>query len=186
MGLEALLRLAHPFLPFITEELWQNLQHIVASDPVATDRATVSIMQRPYPDGEVTATHAKMDHSNSSHSSELLPSLAVRTAAMLRDEIAESQMATLHGVVGAARSLQARVASILPPLKEQAIEMLVIEGTEASEQHTAELFGLLQRYSHALKQRCRVGSISVRRTSDCSGLTMVRCIGLVLTVPGVF
>jgi hypothetical protein len=47
-GLEALLRLAHPFLPFLTEELWQNLQHTADNDAVQTQ---CSIMQQPYPTG---------------------------------------------------------------------------------------------------------------------------------------
>jgi hypothetical protein len=98
---------------------------------------------------------------------------AVTLATMLHDEMAESQMATLHGVVGATRSLQARVAGILPPLAEQAVELLVAEGSGVDEQQLAELVDLLQSYSAALKQRCRVGSVSVMRVGQHSGLTAV-------------
>jgi valyl-tRNA synthetase len=40
--LEALLRLLHPLMPFITEEIWQSLPG---------ERPTVTIMSAPYPDG---------------------------------------------------------------------------------------------------------------------------------------
>jgi valyl-tRNA synthetase len=40
--LETLLRLLHPFMPFITEEIWQNLPGLRPSD---------TIMYAPYPDG---------------------------------------------------------------------------------------------------------------------------------------
>jgi len=43
--LEASLRLLHPFMPFVTEELWQTVR---SSDPAATG-TTTSIMISPYP-----------------------------------------------------------------------------------------------------------------------------------------
>ena len=43
--LEALLRLLHPIIPFITETIWQRLAPMVLSDAQSTD----SILGRPYP-----------------------------------------------------------------------------------------------------------------------------------------
>lgn len=43
--LETTLRLLHPFMPFITEELWQNLKRRLPNGSLATD----SIMIAPYP-----------------------------------------------------------------------------------------------------------------------------------------
>ena len=40
--LEAILRLLHPFMPFVTEEIWQRMPGAVAADP--------SIMRAPWPD----------------------------------------------------------------------------------------------------------------------------------------
>ncbi len=48
--LEATLRLAHPFLPFITEELWQTLP----AEMRATDD---TIMLQPYPKGDASLIH---------------------------------------------------------------------------------------------------------------------------------
>jgi len=49
--LETSLRLLHPYMPFITEELWQNLRrHLPASW-----RATESIMVAPYPEADRSA-----------------------------------------------------------------------------------------------------------------------------------
>ncbi len=45
--LETTLRLLHPFMPFITEELWQNLKRRLPNGSLATD----SIMIAPYPAG---------------------------------------------------------------------------------------------------------------------------------------
>ena len=44
--LETLLRLAHPFMPFITEEIWQKIQNIQKNQ---SDQATATIMYADYP-----------------------------------------------------------------------------------------------------------------------------------------
>ena len=49
--LETSLRLLHPFMPFVTEELWQNLKRGLASDWQVGD----SIMVAPYPEAEASA-----------------------------------------------------------------------------------------------------------------------------------
>ncbi len=49
--LETSLRLLHPYMPFITEELWQNLKQHLPSDWQKTD----SIMVAPYPEAETRA-----------------------------------------------------------------------------------------------------------------------------------
>ena len=50
--LETSLRLLHPYMPFVTEELWQNLKSRLPSDRLAT----ASIMIAPYPEADKTAT----------------------------------------------------------------------------------------------------------------------------------
>ena len=55
--LEATLRLAHPFLPFITEELWQGLPDEIGGRNIRTGSAGQSgatIMLQPFPEGDAT------------------------------------------------------------------------------------------------------------------------------------
>ena len=47
-ALEALLRLIHPIMPFITEEIWQRVAPL-AGKRAAGDEVTDSIMRQPYP-----------------------------------------------------------------------------------------------------------------------------------------
>ena len=50
--LETSLRLLHPYMPFVTEELWQNLRKLLPPDWQAAE----SIMVAAYPEADVTAT----------------------------------------------------------------------------------------------------------------------------------
>jgi valyl-tRNA synthetase len=50
--LETSLRLLHPYIPFVTEELWQNLKRSLAP----SHQASESIMIAPYPEADTTAT----------------------------------------------------------------------------------------------------------------------------------
>jgi len=49
--LEKFLRLIHPFMPFISEEIWQKLQSVIARTASAAkqDEAILSIMEQPWP-----------------------------------------------------------------------------------------------------------------------------------------
>jgi len=51
--LEALLRLTHPIMPFITEEIWQSVAPL-AGKTGAAPRATATIMTQPYPVADLT------------------------------------------------------------------------------------------------------------------------------------
>ncbi len=57
--LEAVLRLAHPIIPFITEELWQKVS--VVAGTRAEDEDT-SIMIQPYPQATFAAADTEADH----------------------------------------------------------------------------------------------------------------------------
>jgi len=55
--LETSLRLLHPYMPFITEELWQNLKKRLPSDWQPAE----SIMVAPYPEADATATDSEAE-----------------------------------------------------------------------------------------------------------------------------
>ncbi|MBK5929180.1 valine--tRNA ligase [Halochromatium salexigens] len=66
--LETLLRLAHPFMPFITEEIWQKTRSLASrvaavSDPSPTDDPGATIMLAPYPvtDNALDASEAEAE-----------------------------------------------------------------------------------------------------------------------------
>jgi valyl-tRNA synthetase len=89
--LEMILRLAHPIIPFITEELWQKvapLAGVVPSPVKGRAEGVVSIMQQAYPHAE--------------------PSLF--------DQDAEEQIALLQEMVNAARSLRSEM-NLSPALR---------------------------------------------------------------------
>ena len=54
--LEAILRLAHPFMPFITEEIWQKVAPL-AGKPPASAGADATIMRQPFP----VSDHERLD-----------------------------------------------------------------------------------------------------------------------------
>ena len=54
--LETILRLAHPIMPFITEEIWQNIAELA---DIEVDKDSTTIMQQPYP----VADSTKIDQS---------------------------------------------------------------------------------------------------------------------------
>jgi valyl-tRNA synthetase len=60
--LETLLRLAHPIIPFITEELWQKIAPLAGRLPVGPQAGSdVSIMVQPYPVSEPARIDAAAD-----------------------------------------------------------------------------------------------------------------------------
>ena len=54
--LEAILRLAHPFMPFITEEIWQKVAPLAGKTPAA-EGADATIMRQPFP----VSDHERLD-----------------------------------------------------------------------------------------------------------------------------
>ena len=56
--LEASLRLLHPFMPFVTEELWQNLKNGMSTDWQSGD----SIMIAAYPEADSNAINPEAEH----------------------------------------------------------------------------------------------------------------------------
>lgn len=54
--LEAILRLAHPFMPFITEEIWQKAAPLAGKTPAA-EGADATIMRQPFP----VSDHERLD-----------------------------------------------------------------------------------------------------------------------------
>ncbi len=50
---DVILRLLHPFMPFVTEELWQHLKQVVPADmPGAPDLSWPALMLAPYPQAD--------------------------------------------------------------------------------------------------------------------------------------
>jgi len=56
--LETSLRMLHPYMPFITEELWQNLRHHLPEKWQEVD----SVMIAPYPEGDTGAIDPEAEH----------------------------------------------------------------------------------------------------------------------------
>jgi len=104
--LEAILRLAHPFIPFITEEIWQTVAPLAGKSG-----ETISLAPYPQPD------HAKRAPAAAAHVATL--KALVDAARSLRGEMglspAEKVAAMIDGDVGAAD-----VATLVPHLKSLA------------------------------------------------------------------
>jgi len=56
--LETSLKMLHPYMPFITEELWQNLRHHLPEKWQDVD----SVMIAPYPEGDTGAIDPEAEH----------------------------------------------------------------------------------------------------------------------------
>ena len=123
LGLDAILRLLHPIMPFVTEEIWQHLREAAGSRRMPWDQAglTDSIMIAPWP---------------------------APPAAWIDDQT-ETQFGTFLGVVGAIREIRARqnvpprtkvktairapqpIATLLAPMHASIESMAAAEITQA-------------------------------------------------------
>jgi len=86
--LETVLRLAHPLIPFITEELWQDVAPVAGRKKVGAGGTAATIMLQPYPAADLSRCDAS----------------------------AETWVATLKSLVSACRSLRGEM-SISPAQK---------------------------------------------------------------------
>lgn len=61
---DVILRLLHPFMPFVTEELWQHLKQATPADmPGAPDLSWPALMLAPYPQAAPTDHHPDEDEA---------------------------------------------------------------------------------------------------------------------------
>ena len=102
--LDASMRLLHPFMPFVTEELWQHLQSCGAQT------ATSSILHAPFPVavGDPTLVWKEPEKFLSD-----LVAPAETSLLHCTDEAAESEMQQLIEMVRAVRSLLETARSVL-------------------------------------------------------------------------
>ena len=132
-AVESSLRLLHPFLPFLTEELYQRLRHIaaqraalLAADSAAHDQEGArSIMVSAFPAAEVYGK--------------------------LRDDGAEADMETLLAVQTALRGLQTLRSRLVGKAATPSAEAAVAIAVEERDPATA---ALLREHSAAVLGRC--------------------------------
>jgi valyl-tRNA synthetase len=123
--LETTLRLLHPFMPFITEELWQRLPSRVRSRPTGSRRNGDSIMVAPFP----------------------------RASRRQADPEAEREMAPILAIVGAVRNI--RSESRVPPATELAVTVKPPAPRVAALTAAAPLIGSLSRSRVAVDPEAR-------------------------------
>ncbi|MDR3212364.1 MAG: valine--tRNA ligase [Azoarcus sp.] len=103
--LETLLRLAHPIIPFITEELWQTVA------PLVERKEHDSIMLAPYPEADLTridaAAEAQMEQLKT----------CVSACRNLRGEMSISPAVRTPLIVAGAASTQADIRAFAPILQ---------------------------------------------------------------------
>ena len=132
-AVESSLRLLHPFLPFLTEELYQRLRHtaaqraaLLAADSAAHDQEGArSIMVSAFPAAEVYGK--------------------------LRDDGAEADMETLLAVQTALRGLQTLRSRLVGKAATPSAEAAVAIAVEERDPATA---ALLREHSAAVLGRC--------------------------------
>ena len=132
-AVESSLRLLHPFLPFLTEELYQRLRHtaaqraaLLAADPTAQNQEGArSIMVSAFPAAE--------DYGR------------------LRDDGAEGEMETLLSVQTALRGLQTLRSRLVGKAATPSAEAAVVIAVEERDPATA---ALLREHSVAVLGRC--------------------------------
>jgi valyl-tRNA synthetase len=152
--LEQALRLLHPFMPFITEELWQRLPGIGAET-----------MHASYRDADVTPTVMLTEYP--------------RASEKLIDEQAEREMQAVIEIISRVRNIRTELG--LKPSEE--IELILNTGDERLLEVIAETSGQIMRLTRAGKGMRRPGRAGVTLEAPRASARAVLAGGAEVAVP---
>src|SRR4051812_29685409 len=146
---DEILKLLHPFMPFITEELWAVTSNPVSSSPDAGGAQRNLLALTAWPRRAGFSEQLVLLSTTSPNDPLMPPMLLIPDTADFTDEAAEAEIGWLVDLVTAIRSVRAEMN--IPPAT---LTPLVLAGTSPETRARA------QRWSDVINRMARLGDIS--------------------------